>query len=88
MSNNSQPVAVMLVAGAGAPVNTGSTLFAVREQAANAMANGKEARELLRMWMDSLSNEPRHEAETIRVGMLMSSVSAVISHLEQAIKED
>lgn len=69
-------------------VNSALSLFEVRNQAADAMAHGKEARELLKLWMNSLSNEPQHEAEAIRVGMLMSSIAAVISHLEQAVKED
>lgn len=65
-----------------------ASVYSIREHAAGAMIPAKEAREIIRMWMDSLSNDAKHESEVLRVGMLMEYIGTVISRLELAVKED
>ncbi|WP_330983232.1 MULTISPECIES: hypothetical protein [Enterobacterales] len=82
MRNTSQLTAAPLVDVTA----TGAHLFALRDNAANAIGSAKEAREVIALWLDTCG--PHSEREAIRLGLLLSSVSEVISQLERVIAED
>ncbi len=60
--------------------------FEVVTNAEHALVASKEARAVLTMWINTISDDAQDEQEAYSVGAVMTHVAEIISHLEKAVE--